>query len=176
MLLKFAEALDVDVSVLTLPAVDAELAEDGGGAGLRLDVRAMRASVESRDCLHECKVLVLTDGVMKVELFGGPAEAARQARNGMVRVNDAVGAYLKDQALAAGDQEGRARTIHDKIVTYFGSGYEVDEVTETLIDHFEAWHSALPDRSCCVDLLTAMHEIDHAALTFDGRHQHAPSN
>lgn len=91
LLTALAAALGVDVTALTT--------HQPGGAGqppeqaatLRLNLHEVSATVERSETGH---VIVLSDGVLRIELTPGPAGTAKQSRNGALRIGRAIGAYL----------------------------------------------------------------------------------
>jgi transcriptional regulator with XRE-family HTH domain len=95
LLIALAAALGVDVTALTThqPGTAGQPPEQA--ATLRLNLHELSATVERSETEHgQEHVIVLCDGVLRIERTPGPDDTAKQNRNGALRIGRAIGAYL----------------------------------------------------------------------------------
>jgi transcriptional regulator with XRE-family HTH domain len=95
-LCRLAHGLGIDITALTTVTPGATLPEHPElSTILTLDLRDIEASVEYRDdCEDRSLDLIITDGVTRIELTGGPADEPRLTRNAATGLAKAVQNYL----------------------------------------------------------------------------------
>src|SRR5882672_2837984 len=102
-LCRLADELGIDLSALTTTAPSTVLLPEHAelSTTLTLDLRDIEAFVEYRDdCEARSLDLIITDGVLRIELAGGPPEEPRLTRNAAVRLAQAVQNYLLGRVTA----------------------------------------------------------------------------
>lgn len=108
LLVSLATAIGVDVTALTTHRPGAAHEPPEQAATLRLNLHELSATVEPSPTGH---VIVLSDGVLRVELISGPRDTAKQDRNGALRLAGSVGAYLRQQSLTEQNKDGHGTGV-----------------------------------------------------------------